>query len=241
MNIKVIGTGSLGNLYFINWNGLKIVLEAGVNINNVQHKVNANGLHAVIISHGHLDHAGKTLQFIKKYPTKIIATPETIQIISNKFELKHVRNFEPVKINESYEDEKMKVEFYETSHDIAGAVVYRIVNKLNNESLTFITDTGQILPHFKTVVEQSNYLLLEANHDLQLMTGVMHDANTARVLSPVGHLSIQDALSFINNINYNGPILLIHKSTKNTSPNSFLKALENKNIYVASNGLELEF
>ena len=239
MIVRVIGTGSTGNLYFITWKNIKLVLEAGVKIDNLQHRVNANGLDAVIISHAHGDHSSKVMQFVNRYPTEIFATPETIQLISNKNNLTNTRNFTAINIDEFYENDKFKIEFFETSHDIEGAVVYRITNKINNEKLTFITDTGQILPHFKKLVKDSDYLMLEANYDDDVIYKRNIDTQISRVLSDVGHLSVQEALKFIIDIKYTKPVLLIHKSVKNTNESSFDKIKELKNITVAKNGLDV--
>jgi len=209
-------------------------------IDPLYHRVNLNSLDAVIISHAHKDHCGYIRQFVDKWPTKIYATEATFKHINNWIGI-DINYKQTIEIDKFYENDKIKIEFFANSHDIEGAVIYRITNKATAEKLTFITDTGKILLNYKKIVEESDYLLLEANYDADIIDETAINLEIKkRVISDVGHLSIQDAQAFINDLTiYAGPIVLIHKSVKNMRLESYNEVLLKTNVMIAKNGLIL--
>lgn len=66
IKVTVVGTGSSGNAYIVECQGIKILLDAGMSGNNIR-KANGNKLsdiRAAFITHEHKDHAGFILDLI---------------------------------------------------------------------------------------------------------------------------------------------------------------------------------
>ena len=57
--LTVVGTGSTGNCYILNCDGEKLILDAGVRLNEIKKALNwsIKGVQGALISHSHNDHA----------------------------------------------------------------------------------------------------------------------------------------------------------------------------------------
>ena len=81
LNLKVVGTGSLGNMYLLDYDGENLLIELGMPYKNLLLNIdNINSISGCLLSHNHIDHATpKTINELKKVGVKII-TPTNTQI-----------------------------------------------------------------------------------------------------------------------------------------------------------------
>jgi phosphoribosyl 1,2-cyclic phosphodiesterase len=105
------------------------------------------------------------------------------------------------------------------SHDAADPVGF--VFTAEGVRLAIATDLGYISPNVKAQLKGVDLLLLESNHDLEMLRdGPYPWAVKQRVLSRVGHLSNEAAADFLENA-YDGQaayIVLGHLSENNNLP-----------------------
>jgi len=108
---------------------------------------------------------------------------------------------------------------FTTPHDAADPVGF--VFKAEGVRLAFATDLGYIPPNVKAQLKGVDLLLLESNHDLEMLRdGPYPWAVKQRVLSRVGHLSNEAAAGFLEN-EYDGQaayVILAHLSESNNLP-----------------------
>jgi phosphoribosyl 1,2-cyclic phosphodiesterase len=87
--------------------------------------------------------------------------------------------------------------------------------------MAFATDLGYIPPNVKAQLRGLDLLLLESNHDLEMLRdGPYPWAVKQRVLSRVGHLSNEAAAAFLED-GYDGQaayVILAHLSESNNLP-----------------------
>ena len=87
--------------------------------------------------------------------------------------------------------------------------------------MAFATDLGYIPPNVKAQLKGVDLLLLESNHDLEMLRdGPYPWSVKQRVLSRVGHLSNEAAADFLEN-SYDGQaayVILAHLSESNNLP-----------------------
>ncbi len=87
--------------------------------------------------------------------------------------------------------------------------------------MAFATDLGYIPPNVKAQLQGVDLLLLESNHDLEMLRdGPYPWAVKQRVLSRVGHLSNEAAAEYLEN-GYDGQaayVILAHLSESNNLP-----------------------
>jgi phosphoribosyl 1,2-cyclic phosphodiesterase len=104
-------------------------------------------------------------------------------------------------------------------HDAADPVGF--VFRAEGVRMGFVTDLGYIPPNVKAQLKGLDLLLLESNHDLEMLKdGPYPWAVKQRVLSRVGHLSNDTASGFLEN-DYDGQaahIILAHLSESNNDP-----------------------
>ncbi len=104
-------------------------------------------------------------------------------------------------------------------HDAADPVGF--VFRAEGVRMALVTDLGYIPPNVKAQLKGVDLLLLESNHDLEMLRdGPYPWSVKQRVLSRVGHLSNEAAADFLTH-NYDGQaayIILAHLSESNNLP-----------------------
>lgn len=104
-------------------------------------------------------------------------------------------------------------------HDAADPVGF--VFRIEGVKMGFATDLGYIPPNVKAQLTGVDLLLLESNHDLEMLRdGPYPWSVKQRVLSRVGHLSNEAASGFLEN-EYDGQaayVILAHLSENNNLP-----------------------
>ena len=108
---------------------------------------------------------------------------------------------------------------FTTSHDAADPVGF--VFQAEGVRLAIATDLGYISPNVKAQLQAVDLLLLESNHDLEMLRdGPYPWSVKQRVLSRVGHLSNDAAATFLEQ-DYDGQaayVILAHLSESNNLP-----------------------
>jgi hypothetical protein len=123
------------------------------------------------------------------------------------------------KSGEPFEIGDIAVSPFTTPHDAADPVGF--VFRAEGVRMGYATDLGYISPNVKAQLRDLDLLLLESNHDLEMLKdGPYPWSVKQRVLSRVGHLSNEAASSFLEN-DYDGQatyVILAHLSESNNLP-----------------------
>jgi hypothetical protein len=120
---------------------------------------------------------------------------------------------------EAFEIGDIAISPFTIPHDAADPVGF--VFRAEGVRMGFATDLGYIPPNVKAQLQGVDLLLLESNHDLEMLRdGPYPWAVKQRVLSRVGHLSNEAAASFLED-DYDGQaayVILAHLSESNNLP-----------------------
>jgi phosphoribosyl 1,2-cyclic phosphodiesterase len=120
---------------------------------------------------------------------------------------------------EPFEIGDIHVSPFTTPHDAADPVGF--VFGAEGVRMGFATDLGYISPNVKAQLQDLDLLLLESNHDLEMLKdGPYPWAVKQRVMSRVGHLSNEAAAGFLED-GYDGQaayVILAHLSESNNLP-----------------------
>jgi phosphoribosyl 1,2-cyclic phosphodiesterase len=120
---------------------------------------------------------------------------------------------------EPFEIGDIQISPFTTPHDAADPVGF--VFGAEGVRMGFVTDLGYISPNVKAQLQDLDLLLLESNHDLEMLKdGPYPWAVKQRVMSRVGHLSNEAAAAFLED-DYDGQaayVILAHLSESNNLP-----------------------
>jgi phosphoribosyl 1,2-cyclic phosphodiesterase len=123
------------------------------------------------------------------------------------------------KAGEAFEIGDIRISPFTTPHDAADPVGF--VFDAERVRMGFVTDLGYISPNVKAQLQDLDLLLLESNHDLEMLKdGPYPWAVKQRVMSRVGHLSNEAAACFLEE-GYDGQaayVILAHLSESNNLP-----------------------
>jgi phosphoribosyl 1,2-cyclic phosphodiesterase len=113
----------------------------------------------------------------------------------------------------------IRISPFTTPHDAADPVGFVFASE--GVRMGFVTDLGYISPNVKAQLQGLDLLLLESNHDLEMLKdGPYPWAVKQRVMSRVGHLSNEAAAGFLED-DYDGQaayVILAHLSESNNLP-----------------------
>jgi len=251
-NLRFISfaSGSSGNCFFVGNTFQGILIDAGIGMRTIRKRLkeigmNVSSILGIFITHDHFDHVKAVKSLAEKYVTPIYATEAVHEAFCHApfgSELpvtvrKIIRKETPVVIND------WKITAFEVPHDGVDNVGYSI--EYNGKTVTLLTDLGHVSEQAARYIALSNYLVIEANYDDDMLTsGPYPKSLQERIRSNTGHLSNDSAGRFLadhfpQNLR---SIFLCHLSHSNNLPelacNTVKRLLEEKGI-IAGRDVEL--
>lgn len=199
-----LASGSSGNCYYVGAPDGGILIDAGVAFRTIvkllgEAGIDSRQLLGVLVTHDHADHIKGLGTLCKKLSLPVYVTEKVRQSIINHKVYKTQGNFRMVQKNEPVQIGPLAVEAFEVPHDGTDNVGYFI--RRDEVSLCVITDVGHVTDVLTRYAMQANYLVLEANHDLDMLRNGSYPAYLkARILGDHGHLSNLDAACLVANI-----------------------------------------
>lgn len=234
-------SGSSGNSIFVASNNSKILVDAGLSGKNIEKALkeideNPREIDGIFVTHEHLDHIKGVGVLSRKYNIPIYANELTWKAM-----IRNIGKIEDdnVKITtEGYIKIKdMDVLSYRIPHDAASPCGYKILS--DNKSVCVATDLGYFSEEVKSAIKDSDLVLLESNHDVEMLKFGPYPYNLKRrILSDVGHLSNDDCGKAIVDIAKSSKkrIILGHLSKTNNYPELAYKTVVNE---LVDNGIEI--
>lgn len=193
LRFTVLASGSTGNATIVQGSEKTVLVDAGLSMKKLEEVMREQGiaghhLDALFVTHEHSDHIKGLGAFARKYELPIYANEATWGALE-----RHVGNILPEKrvymeTGETIDFGPMKVQSYPISHDAAEPVGYTFEER--GEKLSLATDLGYMSEKVKRHIIDSDVLVLESNHDTEMLRMGRYPWNIKRrILSDVGHLS----------------------------------------------------
>lgn len=228
-------SGSSGNSIFISSENAKILVDAGLSGKKIiegleQIDQNPNELDGIFITHEHIDHIKGAGIISRKFDIPIYANEKTWNAMESTLGKIKEHNIKVIPKRSVTTIKDLDVICFNTPHDAIAPMGYTFHSKGKKASIA--TDIGTFTEEIKDNLTESEVILLEANHDIQMLKYGPYPYNLKRrVLSEIGHLSNEDCGSAILDILKQNSkcrkIVLGHLSNTNNVPELAYRAVKN--------------
>ena len=223
--VCVLASGSRGNAIFISDGVTGILLDAGLSAAEIKRRLKSRGLSpkdlcAILLSHEHSDHIQSVGVLSRQLKLPIYLSRKIKKKAPLGNSVHKLQTFDcglPFQIN------KMTVHPFSISHDAADPVGFTIAQ--NGSRIGIATDLGNVTPHVKSQLKDCQLLILEANHDPQmLINGPYPWPLKKRIQSQRGHLSNQQSKHLLQELQHRQlqHVILAHLSEINNNPQKVL-------------------
>ncbi|MFZ0428429.1 MAG: MBL fold metallo-hydrolase [Acidobacteriota bacterium] len=228
MRIVVLGSGSSGNSTLIETERTRLLIDGGFGTRSLNRRlreagVAAGSIDAVLVTHGHRDHVAGVQSILKNHRAVLYVNEGTRQETAL---LDGIDRCEVFSAGQAFQVGDVSVEAFAVPHDSAEPVGFCLSSHGIKGLLA--TDIGEVTP---TLVEQARgcqWLVLEANHDEELLKlGPYPWDLKRRVLGSRGHLSNESLADFVAR-QFDGEashLFLAHLSRQNNHPELALETV----------------
>ncbi|HOQ95220.1 MAG TPA: MBL fold metallo-hydrolase [Sphaerochaeta sp.] len=220
----VLGSGSSGNSYLFSDGSSAILIDQGYSVASLKRRLahfstTVEAVEAVFVTHLHPDHVRGVGILARMHHVPVWMHTKAVeaqrQVVSNlniPAGLLHtVDPFEVIEVG------PFSVFCFETSHDSAGSVGWVVAHE--GRQYMVLTDAGVTDEVQRSLAREAEVLFLEANYDREMLkNGPYPPPLKARIASKGGHLSNDEALTFLAESGFSGShVYFIHISDTNNS------------------------
>lgn len=222
-----MGSGSRGNGTLIENEDTCILVDLGFTLKEAVRRLhrlgrNPEDVSAILVTHEHADHIHGVAAFARKYKTAVYMTPGTY----NAERMGIVPNLRKVNCHRAFRIQSMGVEPVPVPHDAREPCQYILSS--GGRKAGVLTDLGHITPFVEQQYAQCDALLLECNHDVEmLMNGPYPWPLKQRVRGDHGHLNNQQAAGLLEKVELSRlqHLMVCHISEQNNLPELAMEAL----------------
>ncbi|MDO3409688.1 MBL fold metallo-hydrolase [Saccharibacillus sp. CPCC 101409] len=193
MRFTVLSSGSTGNATVVELGDTSLLVDAGLSAKRLEElfrerEVSPEHLSGILITHEHSDHIKGLGAIARKYHLPVYANANTWEAME-----KHVGKIEPeqrriLETGAAIDFGSLRAVSFGISHDAAEPVGYTFDDGAHKLSLA--TDLGYMSDKVKESIIDSDVLVLESNHDIEMLRMGRYPWNIKRrILSDIGHLS----------------------------------------------------
>lgn len=229
------GSGSSGNCYYLFTENDGLMIDAGIGSRMIKRYFKEYGLslqqlHNILVTHDHADHVKSVGSVCRDCGATVYATEKVHKGIYKNYCVKYKVPFEQQKViekNVAFQVGDFSVTPFEVPHDSSDNVGYKIV--CNGKVFTLMTDVGHFTDEMKRIVGETDYLVIEANYDLEMLkSGTYPPHLKQRIMNGYGHTCNNDcgeviALNATQRLKH---VWLCHLSAENNHPELARKTVE---------------
>ncbi|NHJ01274.1 MAG: MBL fold metallo-hydrolase, partial [Candidatus Heimdallarchaeota archaeon] len=174
IQFRCIASGSNGNCAYISTPEGVLLVDAGISTRRIlnalsEDKIRSKDILGICVSHAHSDHIMGLPVLSTRLKVPVLCSTETKTILQrfNRYDRRwnaiaqHSINFD---FNKAFFIGPFTIKMIKTIHDVEGSTSFQI--GYNDEFITTLTDTGQLLSHHIKSMAESFLVLLEMNHDI---------------------------------------------------------------------------
>jgi len=233
MKVCTLISGSSGNAIYIETARAKVMIDAGQSGKTISMALeeaccrSPQELDGLLLTHGHRDHISGVGVLARRYRLPVYATEGTwceLDSLPGKIN-EEQKNY--LRAGESLEIGDLKIEPFPVSHDAMEPVGYLL--SAGKKAVGVATDSGVFTAQMARMVTNVDGLVLEANHDLEMLKNGSYSWPLKKRISGIlGHLSNDTAGNALLRImgKNTRKVLLAHLSAENNHPDLALQTVQ---------------
>ena len=193
LSFTILASGSTGNAAVVAANEAAVLVDAGLSLRKIEalmaeRNLSGADIDAVLITHEHTDHIRGLGAFVRKYKVPVYANEKTLGALRKELSDLDASLRRVLPTGGVLEIADLRVESYAVSHDAAEPVGYCFF--AGGTKLAMATDLGYVSDKVIRRLENADVLVLEANHDVEMLRMGRYPWNVKRrILGDTGHLS----------------------------------------------------
>jgi len=224
----VLASGSSGNCVLVRGAAGALLVDAGLSRRELGRRLAMAGcepgeIAAVLLTHEHRDHVGCAAVLSRELGIPVCCSGGTARALDSLWsEGAHCR---VVHGGEALDLGGLRVDAWACSHDTAEPLQFGVGDGV--AAMAVCTDLGQVDEHVEAALRGRHLVVLESNHDADLLRGGPYPAFLKRrILGPRGHLSNDQCARTLARLAGHGlkRVVLGHLSRENNRPELALEA-----------------
>lgn len=229
-----LGSGSSGNCCYIGTKRGGILVDAGVKTDEVVRMLASNGISmssvkALLLTHDHSDHVRYAYNIVRNHKhIRLFCTNRVLGGILRRHSIsKRIKDYHhPIFKEIPFSVLDFEITAFEVPHDGTDNMGFSI--DFDGRHFVLATDLGAVTDRARYYMSRANYLVIEANYDLQMLKfGRYPEYLKARIQTDNGHMDNEATGAFLKEIvnpelKY---VFLCHLSQDNNTPAKALKAV----------------
>lgn len=172
----------------------------------------------ILLTHEHDDHAKGAFKLAAKFNIPIWLTYGTLKMCERYLPEQTNIRCNIIDSHNSFEIENLHITPFPVPHDAREPTQFSFYD--GQRKLGVLTDAGSSTPHVEQILNKSDALVLECNHDLKMLeNGPYAWALKKRVSSRLGHLDNNSAAQLLTKLDNSAlkHIIAAHLSAKNNT------------------------
>jgi phosphoribosyl 1,2-cyclic phosphodiesterase len=229
LRLCILASGSRGNAIHVSDGTTAILFDAGMSGAALQRRMarrllRPEAIDAIVVSHEHNDHIQGVGVMARRFGATVYVSRPTHEAARKALgKIDRITHFS---CGSPFEVGRMRIHPFSTSHDASDPAGFTISS--NGCKIGIATDLGVVTELVRTHLARCNALVLEANHDPQLLEGGPYPwPLKQRIRSRNGHLSNEDTGNLLATLIHPGlqHVILAHLSAENNTPERALSTV----------------
>lgn len=220
MRFASLGSGSRGNATLVEDGATRILVDCGFSCIEMERRLVRLGVRpeqvsAILVTHEHADHISGVARFSRRFRVPVWMTAGTEAVHQGG----EVHAWNCFSSHQAFEIGTLGIQPFPVPHDAREPCQFVFSNGYNR--LGVLTDAGNVTVHMLKALGRLNALLLECNHDTDMLaSGPYPPALKRRVGGPFGHLSNDQAAQLLHKLDsaHLQYLVAAHISDKNNRP-----------------------
>lgn len=197
-----LGSGSAGNAWVVECGSTRLLLDCGFSMRETTRRLARLGLkvadlHGILITHEHGDHIGGAFKLSLRHGLPVWLTHGTLAASNAGADMMPLLRI--IDSHSAFVCGDLEIQPYPLPHDAREPVHYVFGDGVRR--LGALTDAGHVTPHMVSVLNGCDALVLEANHDRDMLArGRYPPALKRRVGGRFGHLENREAADLLSRL-----------------------------------------